>query len=151
MHTRKVSDINDVLPKLWLDFVEDHWFLTLTRLNISAACCNEALYSPMIVAVGWLGPLPRSETPLQSPCTLSRCQTSMMCCQSCGLVFVKSYGFLTLTRLNISAACCNEALYSPMIVAVGWLGPLPRSDNPLQPPCTLGRCQTSMMCCQSCG
>ena len=33
-----------------------------------------------------------------------------------------------------------------MIVAVGLLGPLPRSDNPLQATYTLGTCQTSMMC-----
>ena len=38
--------------------------------------------------------------------------------------------------------------HSPMIVAVGVLDPLPRSDNPLQATYTLGRCQTSMMCCQ---
>ena len=59
---------------------------------------------------------------------------------------ISSLEILTLTRLNISAACCNEALYSPMIDAEGWLGPLPRSDNPSQPTYTLGRCQTSMMC-----
>ena len=108
----------------------------------------------MIVAVGWLGPLPRSDNPLQAAYTLERCQTSMMCCQSCGSSsrFLSNPEFrLALTRLNIGAACCNEALYSPMIVAVGWLGPLPRSDNPLQAAYTPGRCQTSMSCCQSCG
>ena len=35
-----------------------------------------------------------------------------------------------------------------MIATVGMLGPLPRSDNPLQATCTLGTCQTSMMSCQ---
>ena len=35
-----------------------------------------------------------------------------------------------------------------MIVAEGWLGPLPRSDNPLQASYNVGRCQTSMMCHQ---
>ena len=39
---------------------------------------------------------------------------------------------LALTRVNVSATSWYEALYSPMIVAEGWLGPLPRSDNPLQ-------------------
>ena len=171
-----------------------------------------------------MGPLPRSDTPLQPTCTLGRCQASMMCCQSyvarflsedhwishpyktqyqcsyvaiwgtvsandwysrpdgtitkvwqafttnmytrevsgindvlpkLGLDFCQQrivIGFLTLTRLNICAACCNEALYPPMIDTAGQMGPLPiRSDNPLQPTCTLGRCQASMMCCQSCG
>ena len=55
---------------------------------------------------------------------------------------------LTLTRVNTSAASCNEGLYSPMIVAVGLLGLLPRSDNPSQATYTLGTCQTSMMCGQ---
>ena len=67
-------------------------------------------------------------------------------------IFLSNPDFLALTRLNIGAACCNEALHSPMIVAVGWLGPLPRSHNPLQAAYAPGRCQTSMMsCCQSCG
>src|SRR5210317_67981 len=106
----------------------------------------------MIVAAGQIGSLPRSDNPSQPTCTLGRCQTSMMCCQSCGYRFLpRNPEFLILTRLNISAACCNEALHSPMIVAAGQLGPLPRSHNPSQPTCTLGRCQTSMMCCQSCG
>ena len=106
----------------------------------------------MIVAVGLLGPLPRSDNPLQATYTLGTCQTSMMCCQRCGKIFVRSLIFRPLTRLNISAASCNEALYSPMIVAVGLLGPLPRSDIPLQVQATytLGRCQTSMMCSEKC-
>ena len=66
-------------------------FLALTRLNISAASCNEALYSPMIVAVGLLGPLPRSGNPSQATYTLGTCQTSMMCCQRCGQIFVRSW------------------------------------------------------------
>ena len=152
MHTRKVSDINDVLPKLWLDFVEDHWFLALTRLNISAACCNEALYSPMIVAAGHMGPLPRSDNPSQPTPTLGRCQTSMMCGQSCSeMIFVKSWishpyktqyqcSMLKWGTVLTNDCCSGRVVY-----------PLPRSDNHLQPPCTLGRCQSSMMCCQSCG
>ena len=35
-----------------------------------------------------------------------------------------------------------------MIVAVGLLGSLPRSGDPLQALYALGTCQTSMMCCQ---
>ena len=35
---------------------------------------------------------------------------------------------------------------TPMIVAVGLLGPWPRSDNSLQATYTLGTCHTSMMC-----
>src|SRR6056300_1078502 len=82
MHTRKVSDINDVLPKLWLDFGADHWFLALTRLNISAAGCIEGMDGRMIVAEGHMRPLPRSDNHSQPTCTLGRCQTSMMCCQN---------------------------------------------------------------------
>ena len=134
-------------------FLADPHFLALTRLNISAASCNEALYSPMIVAVGLLGPLPRSDNPSQATYTRGTCHTTMMCCQRCGQIFVRSWipEILALTRLNISAPSCNEALYSPMIVAVGLLGPLPRSDNPLQATYTLSTHQTSMMCCQRCG
>ena len=105
----------------------------------------------MIVAVGLLDPIPRSDNPSQDTYTLGTCQTSMMCCQRCGQIFVRDPEFLALTRLNISAASCNEALHSPMIVPVGLLGPLPRSDNPLQATYTLGTCQTSMMCGQKCG
>ena len=122
----------------------------MSRVNTSAASCNEALYSPMIVAVGLLGPLPRSDIPLQATYTLGRCQTSMMCGQKCSQIFVRIWKSLPMSRVNTSAASCNEALYSPMIVAVGLLGPLPRSDNPLQATYTLGRCQTSMMCGQKC-
>ena len=39
---------------------------------------------------------------------------------------------LALTRVNISAPSWYEALDAPMIVAEGQLGPLPRSDSPLQ-------------------
>ena len=247
----------------------DPELLDLFRVNINAACCNEALYWPMIVTEGWLGPLPRSDNPLQATYTLEPCQTSMMCHQKCSQIFVRSgtswpvqseyqcsmlqrgtvltndcyrrlvgsitkvwqpftsyihtgtmpdindvsskigsnfcqiWNFLTcsewismqhvatrhcidqwllqkagwvhyqglttlyklhthwnharhqwcviknvvkflsdpelldLFRVNISAACCNEALYWPMIVTEGWLGPLPRSDNPLQATYTL--------------
>ena len=53
-----------------------------------------------------------------------------------------------LKQVDISAPAQYEALYSPMIATVGLLGPLPRSDNPLQATCTLETCQTSMMSCQ---
>ena len=123
-------------------------------MNTSAASCNEALYSQKIVAysVGLLGPLPRSDNPLQATYLLGRCQTSMICCQKCVARFLSESEILALTRVNSSAASCNEALNSQMIVAVGLLGPLPRSDNPLplQATHTLGTCQTSMMCCQKC-
>ena len=62
----------------------------------------------------------------------------MMCGQKCSQIFVLIESeILALTRVNTSAASRNEALYSPMIVAVGLLGPLPRSDNPLQATYTL--------------
>ena len=93
-----------------------------------------------------VGPLPMSDNPLQATYTLGTCLTSMMCCQKDVARFLSDPEFFDLTRLNISAPFCNEALYSPMIVAVGLLGPLPRSDNPLQATYTLGTCQTSMIC-----
>ena len=75
----------------------------------------------MIVAVGLLGPLPRSDNPSQATYTLGTCHTSLMCG---GQKVRPDFGhldpeILTLTRVNISAASCNEALYPPMIVAVG--------------------------------
>ena len=70
---------------------DDPEFLALTRLNISAPPCNEALYSPMIVAVGLLDPLPMSDTPLQETYTLGTCQTSMMRrTKKLGQIFVRS-------------------------------------------------------------
>ena len=67
-----------------------------------------------------------------------------VCGQKYILIFSQSE-ILALTRVNTSAASCNEALYSQMIVTVGLLGPLPRSDNPLQATYTLERCQASVM------
>ena len=75
----------------------------------------------------------------------------MMCCGEDVARFLSDPEILTLTRLNISAPSYNEALYPPMIVVVGLLGPLPRSDNPSQATYTLGTSQTPMMCCQRCG
>ena len=56
---------------------------------------------------------------------------------------------LALNQVDVSVSVPSwyDALYSPMIVAVGWLGPLPRLDNPSQATYTLGTCQTSMMMC----
>ena len=132
-------------------FLSESEILALTRVNTSAASCNEALHSPMIVAIGLLGPLPRSDNPLQATYTLGTCQTSMMYIVKNVARFLSESEILALTRVNTSAASCNEALYSPMIVAVVWLGPLPRLDKPSQATYTLGTCQTSMMCCQRCG
>ena len=70
-------------------FLSESEILALTRVNTSAASRNEVLYSPMIVAVGLLGPLPRSDIPLQATYTLGRCQTSMMCGQKCSQIFVR--------------------------------------------------------------
>ena len=44
----------------------------------------------MIVTEGWLGPLPRSDIPLQATYTLEPCQTSMVCHQKCSQFFIKS-------------------------------------------------------------
>ena len=61
-----MSDINDVLRKVIPDiFVPDPEILGLNQVDISAPSNCEALHSPMIVAVGLLGPLPRSGSPLQ--------------------------------------------------------------------------------------
>ena len=109
--------------------MSEHESLALTRLNISApSSCNEALYSPMIVAVGLLGPLTRSDNPSQAAWPLGTCQTSMMCCQKVRPdCFSSDPEILTLNQVDISAPSWYEALYSPMIVAVGTLGPSPRS------------------------
>ena len=71
----------------------------------------------------------------------------MMCHQKVRQDFCQILKF-TLNQVDISAPQFCEALYSPMIVTVGLLGPLPRSDNTLQATYTLGRFQTSMMCGQ---
>ena len=119
MNTREVSGINDVLSKLWLDFCKSG-FLTLTRLNISVACCNEALY-----VTNDCGNRPvRSITKVWQPFT-----TNMNTRKVSGINDVLPKLWLDFciedpvshpyTRLNISAACCNEALYPPMIVTIG--------------------------------
>ena len=58
-----MSDINDVSPKSSARFLSDPEILTLNQVDISA---SQALYSPMIVTVGLLGPLPRSDNTLQA-------------------------------------------------------------------------------------
>ena len=83
----------------------------------------------MIVAVGLLGPLPRSDNPSQATYTLGRCQTSSMMCGQKVARFLSESENLAMSRVNTSASSCNEASYSQKIVAVGLLGPLPRSDN----------------------
>ena len=109
------------------------------------------LYSPMIVAVGLLGPLPRSDIPSQATYTLGTCQTSMMCHLMADQICLRFWNSRLSASGYISAPSWYEVLYSPMIVAVGLLGPLPRSDNPSQATYTLGSCQTSMMCCLMAG
>ena len=82
----------------------DPEILALTRVNISEPSLYEALYSPMIVAVGLLGPLPRSDYPLQAAHTPETCHTSMMCCQKSSQIFVGlDPEIVALTRVNISA------------------------------------------------
>ena len=73
-------------------FVSDPEILALARVNISATSWYEALYWPMIVAVaeGWLGPLPRSNSPLQAAYTLEPCQISMLCHEKCSQIFIRS-------------------------------------------------------------
>ena len=60
-----MSDINDVWSKSYARFWSDPEILALNQVDISAPSQYEALYSPMIVAVGLLGPLPRADSPLQ--------------------------------------------------------------------------------------
>jgi hypothetical protein len=58
----------------------------------------------MIVAVGLLGPLPRSDHPLQAAYTPETCQTSMMCCQKSSQILIRSNPeIVALTKVNISA------------------------------------------------
>ena len=62
-----MSDINhDVSPKSSARFLSDPEILTLNQVDIRAPQFCEALYSPMIVTVGFLGPLPRSDNTLQA-------------------------------------------------------------------------------------
>ena len=72
MHTGKMPDINDVCGQKCTiaRFLSESENLAMSRVNTSAASCNEALYSPMIVAVGLMGPLPRSDNPSQAAYTL---------------------------------------------------------------------------------
>ena len=66
-----MPDINDVPPKSQARFLSDPKILiAFTRVDISVPSWYEALYSPMIVAAGWLGPWPRSDNPLQATYTL---------------------------------------------------------------------------------
>ena len=51
---------------------------------------------------------------------------------TCRRLFQLSPEILALNQVDISAPSWYEALYSLMIVAVGRLGPLPRSDKSLQ-------------------
>ena len=76
----------------------------------------------MIVAVGLLGPLPRSDNSLQATYTLGTCQKSLMCCRNSGQKFVSDPEILALIRVNTTAPSGYEGLYSPMIVAVGYWG-----------------------------
>ena len=56
----------------------------------------------------------------------------MMCVEKLEARFWSDPEILALNQVDVSAPSWYEALYSPMIVAVGLLGPLPRSDNPSQ-------------------
>ena len=133
IHTRKMSDINELLSKVVARFLSNPEFLALTRLNIGAACCNEALYSPMIVTVGLLGPLPWSDNPSQVTYTLGTCQTSMMCGQKWAWFFVRIWNSphpdkskYQCTILQWGTVFTNDCC-SRIVV-----GPWPRSDNPSQ-------------------
>ena len=54
IHTRKMSDINDVLSKLWLDFCQEilNFSPLQDSISVQHGASNDALYWPMIVAVG---------------------------------------------------------------------------------------------------
>ena len=64
--TVNMSDINDVSPKSLARFWSYPEILALNQVDVSAPSWYEVLYSPMIVAVGLLGPLPRSDNPSQA-------------------------------------------------------------------------------------
>ena len=91
IHTRILSDINDVLPNGGPDLSQILKFLPSPSGYISAPSWYEVLYSPMIIAVGWLGPLPSSDIPSQATYTLGTCHTTLMCCQRCGQIFGRSW------------------------------------------------------------
>ena len=154
MNTREVSGINDVLPKLWLDFCQRIiGFLTLTRLNICVACCNEALYSTN----DWYSRPDGTITKVWQPFT-----TNMYTREVSGIndVLPKLWLDFCIEDHWISHPYKTQYLcgmlqwgtvFHQWLIQQCQMGPLPRSDNPSQPTWTLGRCQASMMCCQSCG
>ena len=143
-----MSDINELLSKVAAIFLSNPEFLTLTRLNIGAACCNEAVYSPKIVAVGWLVPLPRSDNPSQVVQLLWTCQTSMMCCQKSGQILIRSWN----SRPEPSRCQCTMMVWGTVFTN----DCCSRLDGSITKVWqhftsnihTLGTCQTSMMCGQ---
>ena len=67
IHTGNLSDINDVSPNGGPDLCQIlKKFSPTDPLYISEPSWHEVLYPPMIVAVGLLGPLPRSDNPSQA-------------------------------------------------------------------------------------
>ena len=141
IHTRKMSDINELLSKLWLDFCQILNFLPLQEILVQHVAMRHCIHQWLLQWACWVH--------CQGLTTLYKLHThwedarhQWCVVKNVARILSSESEILALTRVNTSAASRNEALYSPMIVAVGLLGPLPRSDNPLQATCTLGTCQT---------
>ena len=83
------------------DFVEDHWFLTLTRLNISASM----LQWGTVFTNDWCsrpdGTITKvSDNPSQLTCTLGRCQCTQWCVAKVGARFCRGSLVSHPSRLN---------------------------------------------------
>ena len=148
MHTRKMSDINDVLPKLWLDLCQ---ILNFSSLHKTQYWCGMLQWGTVFTndcCSRLVGPITKVWQPFTTNMHTRKMSDINDVLSKLRLDFCQILDFSPLQDSIYQWAWCNEALYSPMIVAVGWLGPIPRSDNPLQVAQWLWTCQTSMMWCQ---
>ena len=105
IHTRKMSDIIDVLSKLWLDLCQILNFSPLQDSISVQLCCNEALYPPMIDTAVPDGTITKVWQPFTTNMHTRKVSGINDVLPKLGLDFCQRIiEFLTLTRLNISAA-----------------------------------------------
>ena len=84
----------------------------LTRVNFSAPSSHEALYSPMIVAVGLLGPLPRFDALVQSFCVQIHNNLSLVIYNIAGRVCDISLLYIKQIWAMIQLALCYLCLHT---------------------------------------
>ena len=113
------------------DFCQNPEIVALNQVvNISVPSCNEALHSPMIVADRLVGSITKVWQPFTSIHTHLEHARHQWCVSKMWPDFCQILKFLPWTRLNISAPSCNEALYSPMIVADRLVGSITKVWQP---------------------